>query len=106
MPYKHETDRLKLPRHLDRRIKYTDKDKQDVIKLYASGISQRAIARKTGMSRRYVSFILFPDRMEKCKEQFKERRLDRRYYDRETNTCAIRSSRRYKQKHFNELIKL
>ncbi|NOX14941.1 MAG: hypothetical protein GXP61_02755 [Epsilonproteobacteria bacterium] len=48
--------------------------------MYKNGTAQRAIARKTGISRRYVSFILFPEKEKLCKEQFKQRRKDGRYY--------------------------
>jgi len=105
MPYKFEYTHLKLPKNLDRRVKYTEKDKQEVKDLFKGGMSQRGIARTTGMSRRYVSFILFPDRLKKAKEQFKERRKDGRYYDKDKQTKAIKSNRQHKQKNFTYLIK-
>lgn len=104
MPYKHEYLKLKLPKSLDRRVKYTEADKQEVRDLFKGGMSQRAINRETGISRRYINFILFPERLKRCNAQFSERRKDGRYYNKEANTKATRNTREHKQKYFNNLI--
>ena len=46
----------------DRRCKWTQEDKEDVKYLFSLGLSQREISRRTGISRRLISFILFPER--------------------------------------------
>lgn len=82
-------DKVKLPYGHDSRIKYSVEDKQLVKDLHLSGVSQRAISRETGISRRMISFILFPERLELSRQQFKERRKDGRYYDKERNRLAV-----------------
>ena len=99
MPYKIDTLKLRLKRKHDRRVKYTQEDKNGVMAMHKEGISQRAIARKTGMSRRYVGFVLFPERAAICRKQFKGRRKDGRYYNKEVNTKAVRSCRRWRKDH-------
>jgi hypothetical protein len=94
MPYKINT---RLPRSHDRRVKYTEEQKKEIKAMHKNGVSQRAIARKTGISRRYISFVLFPNRLEKCKEQYKERRLDGRYYDKERHRLAIAETRHWRK---------
>jgi len=103
MPYAHR--KKLIPRHLDRRIKYTEEDKQNVKTLYKGGMSQRAIAREIGMSRKMVSFILFPEKYEIAKEQFKKRRKDGRYKPKKEEwRKAMREHRNYKQSIKNQLI--
>ena len=98
MPYKFETEKVKLPSGKDRRLKITDTQREEIIKLFSSGLcSQRALARDFNVSRKLISFILFPEKETVCKEQYKERRKDGRYYDKEKNTKAMKEHRRYKQ---------
>jgi len=99
MPYFYENpkNRIKLPTEYDRRVKYTEEDKQEVRDMHKQGMAQRAIARKTGISRRYISFILSPEKSKLCKEQFKERRKDGRYYpSKEEWAKTMREHRKYK----------
>ena len=98
MPCKFETNKIKLPREYDRRCKYSDAQKQEVKDMYKAGMAQRAIARKTGISRRMVSFILFPERLKLCNQQYKERRKDGRYYNKDAWRETMREHRQYKRK--------
>ena len=84
MPYKSE--KIKLPKEHDRRIKLTDEQREEIREKYATGLySQRALAREYGVSRRLISFVLDDEKYQKCREQFKERKADGRYKpDRET----------------------
>jgi hypothetical protein len=102
MPYAHI--RKRIPRNLDRRVKYTTADKERVVALFKSGFPQRAIARETGISRRMVSFILFPDRLARQKELYKERRKDGRYYYKDTWAKTMKEHRHYKESIKNELV--
>jgi len=103
MPYAHR--REKIPRHLDRRVKYTEEDKEDVKILFKGGMSQRAIARETGMSRKMVSFVLFPEKLLKANEEFKQRRKDGRYKPKKEEwRKAMKEHRHYKQSIKNQLI--
>lgn len=65
---------------LDRRVKLTRKDKEDIRELYSlGGISQRELASAYGVSRRLIQFAISPESYEKSKAQFRERRKDGRY---------------------------
>ena len=98
MPHFFEKYHLKVSREQDRRVKISDAMRKTIIKrYYADGISQRQIAMSTGVSRRMVSFILFPEKYEKARQQYKERRLDGRYYNKEKNKMAIQKTREYKK---------
>ena len=102
MPYAHI--RKKIPRELDKRVKYTKADLSDILHRYKSGDSQRQIARDMGISRRYISFIINPHYLAKCKKQFKERSKDGRYYNKDKWSVTMRKHRRYKQSIKNKLI--
>ena len=84
-----------VPKNYDRRIKLTPEQRAEIAA--DTELSQRALARKYGVSRRLVTFIQHPERYETCKAQFRERRKNGRYYDRQQNTQAVKSNRRYKR---------
>ena len=98
MPYKSE--KIKLPKEHDRRIKLTDEQREEIRQKYSTGLySQRALAREYGVSRRLISFVLDDAKYQKCKKQFKERKADGRYKpDRETWAKTMREYRHYKQR--------
>ena len=75
MPYFFETKKIRLPRTLDRRVKLTDEDKNDIIRLHKKGTPIREIARlfKKKCSRRQIQFILFPQRLVEVRKHSKER---------------------------------
>ena len=95
MPYKSE--KIKLPREYDRRIRFTEEKKAKASLLYSQGVSLRGIARELGINRRAIQFFLFPDRLKRNIELRKERGGSKIYYDREKNTKAIKNLRHYKQ---------
>ena|SRR3990167_1765285 len=95
MPYKSE--KIKLPREFNRTVKYDQNDKNKIHLLHKSGFSQRAIAREIGCSRRYVQFVLYPEKLEHNKELYAKRRADGRYYNKEKHRQAMTKTRRYKQ---------
>lgn len=97
MPYKSE--KIKLPKQYDRRIKLTDQQRDEIKEKYVSGIqSQRALAREYKVSRRLISFIVNPDKYEISKEQLKERRKDGRYKpDSKEWNDTMKKHRKYKQ---------
>ena len=103
MPYAHT--KLRIPRELDRRVKITPEKRAEIVALYkVERLAQRAIARQTGISRRMISFILFPEREALCRAQYKERRSDGRYYHKEKWRVQMRNHRRYKQSIRGKLI--
>lgn len=96
MPYAHR--RKKIPRELDRRVKISETTRENIKTMYFfERLAQREIARQTGVSRRMVSFIIFPEREARCKEQYKERRKDGRYYNPKTWPETMKEHRHYKQ---------
>lgn len=98
MPYKIDTDKVRLPRNKDRRIKLTDEDRKEIRELHKLWVSQSALARQYDVSRRLISFVVYPERYEKAKAQFRERQQTWRYYNKEKNTKAVRKTRRYRQR--------
>lgn len=103
MPYAHI--RKKIPRALDRRVKVSETTRENIKTMfYFERLAQREIARRTGVSRRMVNFIIYPERMKRNAEQHKERRKDGRYYDPKTWPSVQREHRHYKQSIKNNLI--
>lgn len=100
MPFKSE--KIKLPRKYDRRVKLNDEQRHEIKEKYASGLyGQRALALEYQVSRRLISFIIDPEKYEKCRKQFKERRKDGRYKpDNESWKETMKEHRAYKQKLF------
>ena len=98
MPYKSE--KIKLTRSQDRRIKLTDEQREEIRQKYSTGLySQRALAKEYGVSRRLITFIIDDTKYQRCREQFKERRADGRYKpDKEEWAKTMREHRHYKQK--------
>ena len=87
---------------LDKRVKLLPQDKETIKQEYETGLySINGLAKKWNVSKRTIQFILFPERLEKAKRQYKERRKDGRYYDREKHTEHVRIHSNYK----NELYK-
>ena len=73
MPYK--CQHAKIPRRFDRRVKLTEDERQEIIYLYKiEGQTIRAIARtfEGKCSRRMIQFILFPERADVARENFKK----------------------------------
>lgn len=97
MPYKSE--KIKLNRSQDRRVKLTDEQRDEIRHKYETGLySQRSLAKEYKVSRRLITFVLDDEKYQRSKEQFKERRADGRYKETNERRAAIqREHRRYKQ---------
>lgn len=101
MPYKHETNGLKLRDFgQDRRIKLTDQDKVNIVKEWICGASIHSLSRKYKVCRRVIQFILFPDRQKHCLELRKARGGEKQYYGTKKHTEYIRETRRHRQRVF------
>ena len=98
MPYKFETDKRKIPRELDRRVKLSLEDREK-IKEYYGKISQRKLAKLFGVSRRLIQFIGDPEQYEKNKG------IRRYYYDKDKHREYMKNHRRWK-KQLNDKGKL
>jgi hypothetical protein len=102
MPFKFDKIPINNPKH-DKRVKLTDEDRENIREDYKTGtISQRGLAKKYGVSRRLIQFILNPEKQEKAREQFLERQKDGRYYDREKHNEHMKKYREHKKELFNQ----
>ena len=96
MPYKHETEHLRLSPQQDRRRKLTDEQKEEIRQLYADGKgSWQALADRHHVSKKTIGLIVNPATAERDRAYIKAHWRD--YYDREKLTAAIRATRHYKQ---------
>lgn len=99
MPYKSDTEKIKIPRQYDRRVKITEEHKVEIKKLYDSGMAIRAIAREfeAVCSRRSIQIILRPELKEHLAKAFIERKKDGRYTPGKSEWAAtMREHRAYK----------
>lgn len=95
MPYKSE--KLKLSKAQDRRRKLTDEQKEEIKRLYATGlVGQRPLAKQFGVSRSLIQIIVNPEIAEKKKQRIKDHWKDYRP-TKEEWAATIREHRRYKQ---------
>lgn len=95
MPYKSE--KIKLSPTQDRRRKLTDEQKEEIKRLYATGlIGQRPLAKQFGVSRSLIQIIVNPEIAEKKKQRIKEHWRDYRP-TKEKWAETIREYRHYKQ---------
>lgn len=98
MPYKSE--KIKLSKEQDRRIKLSDEQKEEIREKYATGAySQRGLATEYQVSRRLISFVLDDEKAKRAAEQLKIRRADGRYKpSKEEWAATMREHRQYKQR--------
>lgn len=103
MPYAH--NKKKIPRELDRRVKLSDEDKENIKSMYSfERLSQREIARRFKVSRKLISLTLFPEKLEHERALYKERRKDGQYYDKNKHREYMKKYRHYKQSIKTKLI--
>lgn len=97
MPYKSE--KIKLTKEQDRRIKLNDKQREEIKEKYTTGFySQRKLAMEYHVSRRLIQFIIDEEKARIAAEQLKVRRSDGRYKPtKEEWAETMREHRRYKQ---------
>ena len=98
MPYKSEKAIISGTKH-DRRMKLTNEQRQEIRKIRQDkGYSYRVLAKIYNVSKSTIIFVCNPDRYERCREQFIERRKDGRYkVSKEKHAQVIREHRHYKQ---------
>ena len=94
MPYKSE--KLKLPPEKDRRRKLTDEQKEEIRRIYATGVcGMRPLAKQFGVSRSLIQIIVNPDIAEKKRQRMKEHWRDYRP-SKEEWAEVVKEHRRYK----------
>jgi len=106
MPYKFQTDKLKIKEEDDRRCKLTREQRQEIKDKYGT-ISQRKLAKAYGVSRRLIQFIGDPKKKERDLELRELRGGSKIYYNKETWADTMREHRQYKKKLYdkNKLVK-
>ena len=93
-----QSEKIALKREQKRSVKLTDKQREEIIIKYSNGgYSQNGLAKEYAVSRRLITFILDPNKLEENKKRRDERGGSMIYYDREKHTQHIREYRRYKQ---------
>ena len=65
-------DKIRIGEKYDGRRRITDDQREEIKNLYSIGKSIHSIANSTGVSRRSVQLILFPERYEAIKARAKE----------------------------------
>ena len=92
---------------LDRRVKLTQSDKYEIVRLYGTGdYSQRKLANLYKVSRRTIQFIIDPNKHIENLKRRAEKGGSKQYYDREKQTQSIREHRKYKNELFKKRINL
>lgn len=103
MPYKSDRKGVLIPRELKRNIKLSLEEREEIKRIRrGDGVSYQKIANAFGVSKRLVIFICNPDIAEKAKERLREAKKQGKYYYKEKNTAAVRETRRYKHKLYND----
>lgn len=94
MPYKSET--IKLAPTQDRRRKLTDEQKEEIKRIYKSGVcGTRPLAEQFGVSKSTIQIIVNPNRAERVKQRNKDHWRDYRP-TKEEWAATMREHRRYK----------
>lgn len=95
MPYKSET--IKLAPTQDRRRKLTDDQKEEIKRIYKSGVcGTRPLAKQFGVSRSLIQIIVNPEIAKAKKQRIKEHWRDYRP-TKEEWAATMREHRHYKQ---------
>jgi transposase-like protein len=98
MPYKSE--KIRLPREYDRRIKFTEEKKKQADLLISQGESITQTAKVLGISKRLLQFYLYPERHKKNLQDRQEKGGSKIYYNRQKHNESIKDLRHYKQNLF------
>lgn len=94
MPYKSE--KIKLDPTQDRRRKLTEEQKEEIRKIYATGVcGMRPLAKQFGVSRSLIQIIVNEERAASVKQRMKEHWRDYKK-PKEEWAATIREHRHYK----------
>ena len=95
MPYKSE--KIKLPKELDRRIKLTDEQRKEIRDLYGTGCySLNGLAKQFNVSKKTILLIVNEESALKAKQYRKEHWREFQG-TKEEHREAIKKTRKYKQ---------
>lgn len=97
MPYKFESEKIKLKGLQDRRKRLTDEQRKEIEKLYGTGCySLNELARRFGVSKKTVLLIVNKDSAERAK-QYRKDHWQEWKGSKEEHREAIKNTRKYKQ---------
>ena len=96
MAYKFETKKLHIKKEDDKRVKLTQREREQIKKLY-NEISQRKLAKMFNVSRRLIQFIGDPQQLQENIKRNKERGGYKQYYDKNKRKEYMKTHRKYKQ---------
>ena len=90
---------------VDKRVKLTDEDKKEIVRLRDEGWSWGKLAKKFEVSKRTIDFILHPEKLEENKRLRRERLLNdpQCYYDKDTHSKQMRDLRARKKEENKEV---
>ena len=104
-PYE-KAQTIHLDESLDRRIRVTEKQKEEIKKLYSGGnISHSKLAKMYSCSKTLIGMIVNPERAKSASERFKANW--KKYYDRRGkayHAMKARNTRRYKYRLYKDGI--
>lgn len=90
-------DKIKLPQQLDRRVKLLDEDKDEIRKLYKSGLySLNGLAKQYSVSKKTILLIVNPQSKAKNDRYIKEHWMNYQQ-DKEQHNLSIKKTRKYKE---------
>ena len=103
MSHYFEKHHIHLPRNSDRRVRLSGVDRNDIRTRHKNGDTIRAIARAYAgaCSRRLIQFVIFPEREEKVRMQYKKRGQAKKTYERVRGAkwaSIMREHRAYKMR--------
>lgn len=95
MPYKSE--KIKLPKELDRRVKLTDQQREEIKDLYGTGCySLNGLAKQFGVSKKTILLIVNEESAERAR-QYRKEHWKEFQGTKEEHREAIKKTRHYKQ---------
>lgn len=103
MPFKSEKIKISGT-EFDRRVKLNEEQREEIRNLYKTTVpSQRKLAIIYGVSKSLIAMIVNPEKKERCRMQFIERRKDGRYNSsKEQRAKIMKEHRRYKHNLYKE----
>jgi len=104
MPYKTDDKTINDP-FMDRRVKLLPCQKEMVLWWHNErGESQRKLAKRFGVSRRTITFVLDPDKHKENLKRREERGGSMQYYDREKHCEYMKTHRKDKYKRLRDIV--
>ena len=101
------SQRIKLPKELDRRLKLTDKQRKEVIQIYEKGVSLRGLAKIYRVDRKTIKNVVDFKAYRKQLQKYKDEQHWKKYYNTKKNTIKQKEYRDYKHDlYLKGLIKL